>query len=506
MSNEINKKESLSHWESFGQKNKITYQKRKPVLHFYREDDLVIQHDKEEKIKCHDNKYQLLSECVCVDGSYFHKSHKDIKIGCVDGLFAYIARLQCVTVKLDIRPDGFINREIGYTKPKNFHKTIPIYSEKNNFSENIISLEVISGWDYKECYERGSYIDSNMKSKSIDKVKGYETFKNHFKDIKDIKTQLRIGEVSPSYIITEGVKYTFGVEIEVSRGYIPSWKAARNYNVLCIRDGSVNPGEENGGAEYVTGVMTGDTGVSHLQEICLELSKRCMVNKSAGVHIHLGNIDFNQKNLVNSYRLAEFLEDEIFSVLPLSRRQNVYCRKLKHFKFPPAICDTLENKMKTEESYIKLFQYISYEKKHNPSFEYNKSKQHPMGAKCAYNRETPRYSWINYVPAMFNTRGNESYTIEIRSMQGSTNFIKIKNWLLFFMAFMAFAERHPELIVAGITMKDVIDKIMPKNAQALNKYFDSRKELFRQEYSEDIEYLPETIHEPKKTIKELINT
>lgn len=223
------------------------------------------------------------------------------------------------------------------------------------------------------------------------------------------------------------------------------------------------------------------------------------------VHLHLGNIDFTQKFLVNSYRLAEFLEKEIFSVLPKSRRDNVYCRKLKKFNFPKAICDTTEDKIRTEESYNCLFKYISYEKTNNPTFDYNKDKQHPLGAKCGYNRDTPRYSWLNYVPAMFNTRGNASYSIEIRSMQGSTNFTKIKNWLLFFMAFMSFVEKYPEEINPGITMDDVINKILPKQAKVLIMYFNSKKALFNNEASEEKEYDFNTSLESQKSIKELIN-
>ena len=183
----------------------------------------------------------------------------------------------------------------------------------------------------------------------------------------------------------------------------------------------------------------------------------------------------------------------------------MYCRKLKTFKFRKAIGDTIENKIEIEEDYNQLFNYVSYEKTGNPGFKYNKDKQHPMGAKCSYNRETPRYSWLNYVPAMFNTRGDGSNTIEIRSMQGSTNFTKIKNWLLLFMGFMAFVERYPELINNGITISDVIDKIYPKKSKYLNSYFNSKKELFSLSSSESKEYELESDFSTKKTIKELIN-
>lgn len=463
-----------------------------------------IKEDKERSVVASDGKRYSISECVYIDGIYFHKSDKNIVEDLTDGDLIHISHAIPITVKLIIENNKVITNEVLFTRHQNINKFIPVYSNKYEFNLRILSLDCIQGWDYIENYTTGAYCDADIKQLSINEIKGYEVFKNGFSNDLDLKTSLAIGKVSPSYICTEGLKYTFGVEIEVARGYIPTWKAHKLYNILCVRDGSVNPGEEAGGAEYVTGIMTGDTGINHLQDICIELSKRTRVNKSAGVHIHLGNIDFSKKFLINSYRLALLIENELFMTLPPSRRNNVYCKTLFPFEFKKAIGDTQENIIEIEEMYNALFKYISYEKINNPNFEYNKSKQHPLGAKCQYNRDTPRYCWINYVPAMFNTRNNNSYSLEIRSMNGSTNFTKIKNWLLFFMAFMAFADRYPELIDKGITMNDIINKILPKNSKELISYFNNRKLLFQDQNSEANEYKEETV-DKKKSIKELIN-
>lgn len=455
-------------------------------------------------VLCVDGKRYPEEEVFYIDGSYFHKSSPDIFVDDFDGSVEHKGRMCTVSKKLVFKGNKLVKHEHGYVKKSNLGKCIPIFSNENSFEGRVISLDCIEGWDYKEDFSNGNYVDKSFKSKSIDTIKYFEQFKNYIQNSNDIKTKLMIGAVSPSFLSTAGLKYKFGVEIEVSRGFIPSWKAHRMYNISCVRDGSVNA-EEGGGGEYVTGILTGDTGVNHLQNICLELSKRTKVNKSCGIHLHLGGFDFTKQFLVNSYRLALLLEDEIFSTLPESRRNNPYCKRLKKFKFDQALNNSIDNKISTEESYNQLFKYISYEEVNNPTFDYNKSKQHPLGAKCGYNKETPRYCWINYVPAMFNTRLNDSYSIEIRSHHGSTNFNKIKNWLLFFMSFVAFAEKYPELIVEGITMDDVINKIMPLKAKSMIDYFNSKKQLFSISKSEDIEYSEVNIAEEKKTIKELIN-
>lgn len=447
------------------------------------------------------------SECVYYDSRYFHKSHKDVVKCELSGIYNLKHKMYSCTKSITIKEDNKVSFENCYVSNHLSNRLYPCYSNKYGFDCKLLSLENITGWKYAENYYRGIITDNDDPELAvrIHDITRYDTFKNHFSDIKlDVKTMIKIGKISPSFITTEGLKYTFGVELEMSRGFLPYWKAAQNYNVLCIRDGSVDGGSGNGGPEIVTGVMTGDTGVNHLQEICLELSKRTEVNHTCGMHLHIGNIDFTQKFLVNAYRLALFLEDEILSTLPASRRDNRYCRRLKVFTFKPAICDTLENQMETEEAYNKLFRWVSVEKASNPNFEYNKDKQHPLGPKCGYTHSTPRYCWLNLVPAMFNTRGCvTSKTIEIRNHSGTTNFVKVRNWLLFFMAFMAFVEQHPELIDSNITMDDVIKKMLPRKAKSLIMYFNSRKELFSKNSNEKDEYIQSS--EEKKKIKELIN-
>ncbi len=104
---------------------------------------------------------------------------------------------------------------------------------------------------------------------------------------------------------------------------------------------------------------------------------------------------------------------------------------------------------------------------------------------------------------MFNTRENGSFSLEIRSHNGSTNFTKIRNWTLLFFAFVAFVERHPEEIIEGITIETIINKIFPKKAKSLNRYFNLRKELFVSASRENDEYIVD-VQEKPMTIKELI--
>jgi len=136
------------------------------------------------------------------------------------------------------------------------------------------------------------------------------------------------------------------------------------------------------------------------------------------------------------------LENEIFSILPLSRRKNEYCRTLKNIS-AVYVCQSFKTKHHykdfIEEAHRDIVTYIGHQDKFDP-IVLNKQKNHPLGDKCGFNHNTARYSWLNFVPAMFNTRGNEVYTIEFRPFNGSTNYSKIRNWTLLCMALVYVAE------------------------------------------------------------------
>lgn len=433
-----------------------------------------------------DGKEYDLNLCVNINRYWYLKSDKDLSIDIISGETIHKKNAYKIYSHFIVE-NGRAGFKDEHLVTKLTYDSAPyILSKSLSIESKILFPELIVGWKFKEDMKNGGVlIDYFEKDIPIESIKQYDQYKNIASKMPSLKG--KIGDVSQTHLITEGLKYTFGVELEVNRGNIPFWMAARKYNISCIRDGSLNSGE--GGAEYVTGILVGDNGLKHLQEICQLLSHRCTVDRSCGMHIHLGGINFSNEFIVNSYKLALLLEDEIFSTLPKSRRENAYCKRLKKFKFNEiSSLSLIESEIALQEDYNMIFKYISYEKINNPTFEYNKGTQHPMGPKCGYNHDTPRYCWLNFVPAMFDTRGNKSYSLEVRNHQGTTSFIKARNWLLFFMGFMAFVERHPQEIKDGITMKNVIDRIFPKKSKSLNMYFDKRKDLFRIDENESGEY------------------
>lgn len=445
-------------------------------------------------------------ELVIIRGRIYRKDSKSIVKDYFDEN-KYVVKKDCIGFN-QISRNGLVGIVFDkkHTSGANSDRLVQVYSSKHNISGYCLYDDFLINCDeFKEDFKQGFIIDKT--DRLSDKYNpDYSVFKNITKKYNlDLKNSINFGIKSPTNSITEGLPYSFGVELEVNNGSIPPY-AAHKYmlNISSMRDGSINNG--NGGAEIVTGVLYGDSGFMNLQKICNQLSLRSTVDKTCGMHVHVGNIDFTDQFIVNSYILFKLLEDEIFSLLPRSRRENRYCRRLKDIKGLKIAKDNNKDNIDLINSYNKIFEYVSHTSDaSHPNSKFNKNTQHPLGPKCSYSRDTQRYCWINYVPAVYNTRGDiKSKTIEIRNHQGTTSFVKTKNWTLLFMAICAFAERHFDMINDKLTINDILIKIYPKNHKKLIEFFQKRKDLFKDIDSEEKEYL--NSEEKFKNLKEVIYT
>ena len=345
-----------------------------------------------------------------------------------------------------------------------------------------IPINLIPKEHFKECINDGRFYHTKYLKQMPNKpavYRGADAIKK-IKSTPDIKDQLKYGIKSSTYLVTEGKRYTFGAEIETSAGHLPGY-LDQDLNYEAVHDGSLR--DENGkvwGGEYVTGVLTGDSGFLQLKRLCNELSKRCQINKKCGVHIHIGGVNFNKEFIVYLYKLALDLEKEIYAMLPKSRNGNEYCRPLHKFTFDlnRKFNSPMDYNMHIDDKYSMLLNHIAHVERFDPS-RMNKKTQHPLGNKCGYNHSTARYCWLNLVPAMFDTRGNGAYTIEIRNHSATLSYTKIKNWTLITMAMMWFAENEKQYIANNkVSLSTVIMKAYPKKGQALLNYIYERTAKF----------------------------
>lgn len=444
--------------------------------------------EEETTVKTYDGGKAKIEDCVYVIGAYFIKGDTRITTdffedegGNTDILIIKNKSIRFFTALNDKEDVDLTSEKYTYYR-ENERKLIPVYSLSHIGIVLFFGHNILLSAGFVECLKTGTFYPQELKGHAdLNKTGRYRQV-NALKGLREdpIYNQ-KYGLSSSTFSISEGIRYTMGLEIETIIGYLPQY-LDESLNYEAVHDGSLKDANgESWGAEYVTGVLVGDMGFRQLKLLCSQLSKRCQIDKRAGVHCHLGGMKFSKEFIVYMYYLACKIEKELFSTLPHSRRNNEYCRPLKKLNI------YLNNKFDSsqeyhdyiEDMYNSILQYVSHQDRLDPTVV-NKRNDHPLGAKCGYNHSTARYSWLNFVPAMFNTRGNGIFTLEIRNHQGSLNYTKIRNWILLFMGMCNVVENHKSFITStnSITLKDIIDLSFPKKAKELNEYFDSRKATF----------------------------
>lgn len=338
-----------------------------------------------------------------------------------------------------------------------------------------------------------------------------------------IKFKNIIKKYPKTNIISENKNYTFGVEIETYSGFLPNY-VRNKLAVAAHYDGSIRDefGHKSTGAEYVTDVLYNDAGFKHLNDVFFEISRRCKINNTCSLHVHLGGMSFNKEFIVLMYKLGYIIQDEIFSLMPPSRRNNEYCQKISGkaltksgspvhiYGFPNGVKKTPFSVVKQEINtvYENIVAEISLG--HKPSLRINKKLNHPNGRFCGYNRSTPRYWWLNFLPSLFTMEEGRLHTFEFRAHSATLNYEKAKNWILICMGIISYAENNSEKILNSpmqpgyISLEEIIRSEYKKKANYLCDYMNTRKLKFNKDgkNAEIIEYdYHENINEECKTIR-----
>jgi hypothetical protein len=391
-----------------------------------------------------------------------------------------------------IHPTGFFSKYKQYKRIVAFdYKIITKFNLFYNNSLHAFSVKSITNINKNRVYLKNTNYIAPIKK--VGYIKGYLDWNIMSSKIGRRKTQILLGEFSPTFLLSEGLKYTFGVEIETSSGYIHKLEYnANNLNMSCDHDGSIK------GGEYVTNVLTGDAGFKQLHKITSFLQGRCKIDKTCGIHVHIGGTVFNKSFSVFSYLLGVKLQNDLFKMLPTSRRHNKFCGDLPNFNFNNILKEYGYN-YGVEIAYDYLFRELSSGTK--LSKHANKKFNHPYGRYCGQYHDVEfdtilRYKWLNLVPCNFNVRHFDfhnltkkemstartdlPFTIEFRNHSASLNYVKIKNWVLICMAFVNYVENYKEEILKKdfITIEDIIKKVYKKNSKYLLDYIESRKNHF----------------------------
>lgn len=237
-----------------------------------------------------------------------------------------------------------------------------------------------------------------------------------------------------------GSVYTFGVEMEC---FVPQYRireTSRNNNVSIayerynhtdntthykfVHDGSVRGLDD--AIECVSPILKGNKGMSSLKAACKALNEAgAKVNRTCGLHVHIGARNMTDRQIVNIYKNYQKLEGVIDGFLAPSRRNNGYAQTLQGLTFVDC----------------------------NNAFDI----EHYMGS---------RYYKVN--PEAYRRH----CTIEFRQHQGSTNYEKISKWIKFLMKLCDWSKDN--VLTSEITSIDEIPFINDTE----KRFFKDRKAHF----------------------------
>lgn len=214
--------------------------------------------------------------------------------------------------------------------------------------------------------------------------------------------------------------YTFGVEIECKTrlSHYDLWRAFQEAQITShddfshynhtnsessfkiMSDGSVHNTATHFGNEIVSPVLN---NFETLQSVCkvLNTTADAKVDTECGLHVHIGAADLSDAAYINVFVNYAKLEAAIDKFMPQSRRENFFCASLRNINFANAT---------TKENTLQCF------------------------GRGEYRRDGRRYYRVNACAY------HQHKTIEFRQHAGTTNFLKIKNWVNFCKKLVEFSK------------------------------------------------------------------
>ena len=175
-----------------------------------------------------------------------------------------------------------------------------------------------------------------------------------------------------------------------------------------VTDGSLSGNQT---FELVSPILSGEQGLEQLEKVCWVLDLcNVKVNESCGLHIHMDAADFDLatwKNLAITYKRLEGIID---GFMPLSRRNNRYCKSLSGIS---------EDSIRRAQTITDLRRVFHNDRYHKVNLE-------------AYARHR---------------------TVEFRQHGGTTNFTKMSAWIHFLEKMITFAKQgtvHQRTTLSGI--------------------------------------------------------
>lgn len=259
---------------------------------------------------------------------------------------------------------------------------------------------------------------------------------------KQVKSKSLNGEFKMSdLILTDN---TFGVEIETAspvsrerlatileeKTNLPIYAEGYNHrdsetNWKIVSDATIRTTNScPNQAEIVSPILKGEAGLQELEKMLTALNEvGVIVNKSCGIHVHHDANMLNTEQMIKLSQFYTFYETILDSLQPMSRRaHNSYNTPMKqNSEHSSQLFDRIESRKSMND-------WIARERNDSAKRE---------NMRLAFAHQFARNCKLN----IYSAYGRHE-TIEFRHHSSSTEFLKIKNWIILTQAMMKFASNN----------------------------------------------------------------
>mgnify|MGYP005989467313 CR=1 FL=1 len=428
---------------------------------------------------------ELQSDCKFIDGGYYKIG--DVSIEHSGDCYYLDASNKYVRLTSDLLIFDHNVKRYVYKNNKSFQKGVVSISETGELIMGHFSYKrlyllpvlynagqkhycinegiLLNQRFYKEDLSNGVFYNKNAKKARCFTKKAFCSYDEKKKlsysvDSDLIKTNKASHKEGFDYPISQSVDilgnfigdFTFGLEFETSKGYVPS-RICRKLGLIPLRDGSIE------GLEFVTIPLQGKTGLQTVVETAKQLDARTETNSNCSLHLHIGNIPRTEKFFLAMYKLLFLVQDEIFNLFPTYKKDNRGLKK-KHYTKPFDFKDVMYDMDKVitdkniTENFSYLFKYLSMGKSYsnydNSLLNVNSHPSDPQGTSKWQIRS--RYHWVNLVPLLF---GNKQ-TIEFRIHTATHDYGKVMMYMAICMNIVRYAiDKQDYILKNDASLKNV---------------------------------------------------
>jgi hypothetical protein len=175
--------------------------------------------------------------------------------------------------------------------------------------------------------------------------------------------------------------YTFGLEFETRNGYL-SKPITKKLGLIPLKDGSLRLNDGKEPYEFVTIPLSGYKGISTLDNVCKVLSDRTIFDQKCSLHLHLGNVPYDELFIISFMKLIISIQEELLTLFPLYKTNSElignsknYCKLLPLEIKPKTISDfnrmsKLDIEEYISENFNNIYRFVSDGQ--TPNKDYNR--------------------------------------------------------------------------------------------------------------------------------------